>query len=69
MKRSQYADQQIAFALQKAEARTAVPEVCRKIGISEATFRRWKRKYGGLMPYAPVTATRSSIDKNLHGSA
>jgi putative transposase len=50
MKRSQYTDQQVAFALQQAEADTAVPEVCRKMGVSEATFYRWKQKYGGLMP-------------------
>jgi putative transposase len=50
MKRSQYTDQQVAFALQQAEAGTSVPEVCRKMGISEATFYRWKQKYGGLMP-------------------
>lgn len=50
MKRSQYTDQQVAFALQQAEAGAAVPEVCRKMGISEATFYRWKQKYGGLMP-------------------
>jgi putative transposase len=50
MKRSQYTDQRVAFALQQAEAGTAVSEVCRKMGVSEATFYRWKQKYGGLMP-------------------
>ena len=50
MKRSQYTDQQIAFALQQAETGTPVPEVCRKMGVSEATYYRWKQKYGGLMP-------------------
>ncbi len=38
MKRSQYTDQQVAFALQQAEAGTPVPEVCRKMGVSEATY-------------------------------
>ncbi|TDH60259.1 hypothetical protein E2C06_22830 [Dankookia rubra] len=66
MKRSQYADQQIAFVLQQADERTAVPEVCRKIGISEATFHRWKPKYGGLMPCASVTATGFGEDRNFH---
>ena len=47
MKKSKFTEQQIAFALQRAESGTNVGEVCRKMGISEATFFRWK---GGLMP-------------------
>jgi putative transposase len=50
MKRSRFTDQQIAFALQQAETGTPVEEVCRKLGISEGTFYRWKKVYGGLMP-------------------
>lgn len=50
MRKSQYTDQQIAFALRQAEGGTPVPEVCRKMGVSEPTFYRWKQKYGGLMP-------------------
>ncbi len=50
MKKSRFADQQIAFALQQSESGTRVAEVCRKMGISEQTFYRWKKKYGGLMP-------------------
>jgi putative transposase len=50
MKKSKFNDQQIAFALQQAETGTAVGDVCRKLGISEATFYRWKDRYGGLMP-------------------
>lgn len=50
MKRSQFTEQQIAFALQQAETGTPVGEVCRKMGISEQTFYRWKKRYGGLMP-------------------
>ena len=48
MKRSRYTEEQIAFALKQAELGTPVPEVCRKMGISEATFYNWKKKYGGL---------------------
>jgi len=48
MKRSRYSDEQIAFALRQAEGGTAVPDVCRQIGISEATFYIWKKKYGSL---------------------
>jgi putative transposase len=50
MKRSRFTDQQIAFALQQAEQGTQVAEVTRKMGISEQTFYRWKKKFGGLMP-------------------
>jgi putative transposase len=45
-----FTDQQIAFALQQAEQWTAVAEVTRKMGISEQTFCRWKKRFGGLMP-------------------
>ncbi len=50
MKRSKYTEQQIAFALKQAELGTPVEEVCRKMGISDATFYNWKKKYGGLGP-------------------
>jgi len=39
---------QIAFALRQAETGTKVSEVCRKMGVAEATFYNWKKKYGGL---------------------
>jgi len=48
MKRTKFTEQQIVFALKQAEAGTRVDEVCRKMGISEATFYNWKKKYGGL---------------------
>lgn len=48
MKKTKFTEQQIAFALKQAETGTAVAEVCRKMGISEATFYNWKKKYGGL---------------------
>lgn len=48
MKTSKFTEEQIAFALRQVETGTRVPEVCRKMGISEQTFYRWKRKYGGL---------------------
>lgn len=50
MKKSRYTEQQIAFALKQAETGTPVKEVIRKMGISEQTFYRWKKQYGGLMP-------------------
>jgi putative transposase len=48
MKRSKYTEEQIAFALRQAETGTGVEEICRKFGISQATFYNWKKKYGGL---------------------
>jgi putative transposase len=48
MKKSRYTEEQIAFALKRAETGTPVSEVIRRIGISEQTFYRWKKVYGGL---------------------
>ena len=48
MKTSKFTEQQIVFALQQAENGVKVAEVCRKMGIHEATFYNWKKKYGGL---------------------
>ncbi len=48
MKKSRYTDEQIAFALKQAEAETPVAEVIRRMGISEQTFYRWKKVYGGF---------------------
>jgi len=48
MKKSKFSEVQIAFAIKQTEGGTPVEEVCRKMGISEATFYNWKKKYGGL---------------------
>lgn len=50
MKKSRYTEEQIAFALKQAELGTPVEEVCRKLGIAEQTFYRWKKRYAGMMP-------------------
>ena len=50
MKKSRFSEQQIAFILRQAEEGTRVEEVCRKAGISEATYYNWRKKYGGLLP-------------------
>jgi putative transposase len=50
MRKSRFSEQQIGFVLRQAEEGTAVAEVCRKAGISEASFYNWRKKYGGLMP-------------------
>src|SRR5918998_3007291 len=48
MKKSRYSEEQVAYALRLAESGTPVADVCRQIGIAEATFYLWKKKYGGL---------------------
>ncbi len=50
MKKSRYTEEQIAFALKQAELGVPVDEVCRKLGIAEQTFYRWKKQYTGMMP-------------------
>ena len=48
MKKSKFSEAQIVFAIKQSETGIAVNEVCRKMGVSEATFYNWKKKYGGL---------------------
>src|SRR3977135_4358784 len=50
MKKSRFSEQQIAFVLRQVEEGTPIAEVCRKAGISEASFYSWRKKYGGLVP-------------------
>ncbi len=50
MRKSKFTDEQIAFALKQSELAISVEEVCRKMGISEATFYVWRKKYGGVGP-------------------
>ena len=48
MKRMRYSGEQIVYALRQAEAGSAAVEICRKLGVSEQTFYRWKKKYSGV---------------------
>jgi putative transposase len=48
MKKKRFTEEQIAFALRQEESGIPVGEVCRKMGVSEATFYRWKKKFGSL---------------------
>jgi putative transposase len=50
MKTHRHTEEQIAFILQQVELGAPVQEVCRKIGVTEQTFYRWKNKYGGMLP-------------------
>ncbi len=48
MKKSRFTDSQIMDALKRVEAGLAVPELCRDMGISSATFYKWRAKFGGM---------------------
>jgi putative transposase len=48
MKGKRFTEEQIALAMRQSETGTAVSEIVRKLGISEQTFYRWKKKFAGL---------------------
>ena len=48
MKKSRFTDKQIIAILQQGEAGTPAPELCRRHGISSATYYKWRSKYGGM---------------------
>tara|TARA_R110000851_G_scaffold255700_5_gene408239 strand:+ start:473 stop:739 length:267 start_codon:yes stop_codon:yes gene_type:complete len=50
MKASKFSDAQKAFIIKQGEEGTPVAEICRKVGISQATYFNWKKKYAGLLP-------------------
>lgn len=63
MKASRFTDAQKAFIIKQVEDGTPVAEVCRKAGISQATYFNWKRKYAGLMP-SEMKRLREMEDEN-----
>jgi putative transposase len=48
MKRSKFSEEQIVYAIRQAEAGTPVGDLCRQLGVSDATFYAWKKKYAHL---------------------
>lgn len=52
MRHSQHTDTEILYLLHEAEAGIQIPEICRTAHISERTFYRWRKRYGGLTPPA-----------------
>ncbi|EJM99562.1 Transposase [Herbaspirillum sp. YR522] len=48
MKRSKFTDSQIIEAIKRVEAGLGVPDICRELGISTATFYKWRSKFGGM---------------------
>lgn len=61
--KKRFTQEQIAFALRQAESGTPVTEVVRRMGISEPTFYRWKKKYGRL-GVAEIRRLRQLEDEN-----
>ncbi len=63
MKASRFSDAQKAFIIKQGEAGTAVSELCRQAGISQATYFNWKKKYAGMMP-SEMRRLRALEDEN-----
>jgi putative transposase len=66
MKRSKYSEEQIAYALREADGGTPVGDVCRRLGISEATIYVWKKKFAHLGLCARGAA-RFHATRQTHG--
>lgn len=64
MKRSKFTEEQIAFALKQAETGVPIAEIIRRMGVSQATFYKWKEKYGGLLP-SEVKRLKQLEEENL----
>lgn len=50
MQASKFTESQIAFVQRQGDEGTPIEEICRKAGISQATYSNWKKKFGGLLP-------------------
>jgi putative transposase len=61
--KNRFTEEQIVFALRQAEGGTPVTEICRKMGVSEQSFYRWKRKYDGI-GIAELRRLRQLEDEN-----
>jgi putative transposase len=67
MKRSKFTAEQIAYAMRQAESGTPVLDVCRQLGVSEATFYVWKKRYAHL-GVSELRRLRQLEEENNRGS-
>ena len=67
MKRSKFTDSQIIDSVKRAEAGIGVSDICRELGISTATFYKWRAKYGG-MDVSMMSRMKELEDENRSGS-
>lgn len=63
MQKKKFNESQIVAAIKKQEAGIAVKEICRELGISDATFYNWKAKYGGMQA-SDITKMRDLEKEN-----
>ena len=63
MRASRFTDAQKAFIIRQGEEGSSVAEICRKAGISQATYFNWKKKYAGMMP-SEMKRLRELEDEN-----
>ena len=64
MKQKRYSEEQIVYALKQVEAWQKTTEICRQMGVAEATFHNWKKKYDGL-GVSEVRELRQLREENL----
>ena len=64
MKASRFTDAQKAFIIRQGEEGTSVAEICRKAGISQATYFNWKKKYAGMMPSEMKRLRELEVENN-----
>lgn len=64
MQKSRFIEEQIVFALKQAELGTTIPDVCRRLDISDASFYTQRKKYGGISP-SELKHMRQPEEENL----
>ena len=61
MKRSRFSDEQIIVILKEHQAGLSAVDLCRKYGVSDATFYKWRSKYGGMWSAPRFTGQSASL--------
>jgi putative transposase len=65
MKKSRYSEQQIIGFLKQAEAGMPIKELCRAGGFSDATFYKWRAKFGGIDRQSPRQSWPGSLESSV----